>query len=71
MQYSFLAAFANDNLLDSAELAMLERLALEDSVVDDQERSVLSGVFARLSKEALAPDVWEGIATFKLRHNIP
>lgn len=71
MQYSFLAAFANDSRLDAQELAMLERLALRDSEVDDEERSVLSRIFARISPETTTPDVWQEIAAFKLKHRIP
>jgi hypothetical protein len=71
MQYSFLAVFANDGRLDSAELSMLKRLALEDSVVDDQERSVLSRIFGRLSPDSVSPAVWEEIVDFKARHGIP
>ena len=33
--YSFLVVFANDDTIDEKELAMIERLALEDGVVDD------------------------------------
>jgi hypothetical protein len=50
---------------------MLERLALEDGAVDDHERNVLSNIFARVSAESVPADVWEGIAQFKLRHDIP
>ena len=71
MQYSFLAVFANDNRLDSSELAMLKRLALSDSLVDDQERMVLGRIFARVSQETVSPDVWQDIADFKLKHGIP
>jgi hypothetical protein len=71
MQYSFLAAFANDNRLDASELSMLERLALRDSEVDDQERLVLSRIFARVSQETTSPDVWREISAFKLKHRIP
>ena len=47
MQYSFLHVFANDRTIDQQELAMLEKLALSDSEVDDEERAVLSRVFSR------------------------
>ena len=48
LQYSFLKVFANDELIDAAEMAMLQKLALSDGVVDAQERMVLAQVFARV-----------------------
>lgn len=68
--YSFLVVFANDATIDERELAMLERLALEDGVVDDEERAVLHNIFARVSREQLAGKVWDEIQRFKLRHHI-
>jgi len=71
MQYAFLHVFANDKTIDAKELAMLERLALRDGEVDDHERSVLSKVFARVSADTVAADVWEEISRFKQQHAIP
>jgi len=71
MQYSFLAVFANDGRIDAAEMAMLERLALQDGAVDDNERSVLSNIFARVPQDSVTPDLWEEICSFKARHAIP
>lgn len=71
MQYSFLRVFANNGTIDSDELVMLERLAMEDGAVDDRERTVLSNIFSRVSVESVSAEVWEGIAQFKLRHDIP
>ena len=71
MQYSFLRVFANNGTIDSEELVMLERLALEDGAVDDRERTVLSNIFARVTVESVPAEVWEGITQFKLRHDIP
>ena len=50
MQYSFLRVFANDGTIDAEELAMLEKLALEDGSVDPRERDVLSRIFARVRR---------------------
>jgi hypothetical protein len=71
MQYSFIKVFATDGIIDAAELAMLERLALADGQVDDQERSVLSRVFSRVTPDMLDPQVWEEIQRFKSVHSIP
>jgi hypothetical protein len=70
MQYSFLRVFANDGTIDAAELSMLEKLALEDGVVDDRERAVLSRVFARVGEQDVTPEVWKEIGRFKERHGI-
>ena len=53
MQYSFLRVFANDSTADAHELAMLERLALKEGIVDDHERSVLSRIFGRMTEGPL------------------
>jgi hypothetical protein len=71
MQYSFLHVFANDGLIDQHELQMLERLALQDGVIDDRERSVLTQVFARVNAAELDPEVWAEIQRFKTQFEIP
>jgi hypothetical protein len=71
MQYSFLRVFANDGLIDRDELQMLERLALQDGVVDDQEREVLARVFARVNPQTIDPGVRDEIQSFKAQFDIP
>ena len=71
MQYSFLVVFANDDTIDAHELGMLMRLALQDRDVDQHERDVLSKVFARVTQETVASDVWSEISRFKSRYQIP
>jgi len=71
MQYSFLHVFANDRTIDSAELAMLERLALSDSQVDDDERPVLARVFARVTEQVVSAEVWSEVCRFKAQYQIP
>ena len=71
MQYSFLHVFANDGTIDAEELAMLEKLAMSDGVVDERERSVLSGIFARVSQDTTTPETWAAICDFKSRFAIP
>lgn len=70
MQYSFLYVFANDGTIDAQELAMLEKLALEDGIVDDQERDMLSRIFSRVTAQSVAEDVWEEICRFKAKYRI-
>jgi len=71
MQYSFLRVFANDGLLDRAELAMIERLALQDGKVDHKEREVLSRIFARVDRLTVDPEVWSEVQRFKAEFGIP
>ena len=71
MQYSFLHVFANDRTIDSRELAMLQKLALSDSQVDDEERVILSRVFSRVTETTVAPDVWQEVCRFKAQYQIP
>lgn len=71
MQYSFLHVFANNGTIDADEMAMLERLAMKDGVVDDHERTILRNIFSRVSADTVSADVWESIGQFKARHQIP
>jgi hypothetical protein len=70
MQYSFLRVFANDGLIDQAELGMLEKLALQDGQVDDRERAVLSRIFARVNQATIDPSVRDEILRFKAEYGI-
>jgi hypothetical protein len=70
LQYSFLHVFANDATIDARELAMIERLALKDGTVDDQERKVLGRIFARIDEQNVSKDVWDEICRFKSEHRI-
>lgn len=68
--YSFLVVFANDGTISAEELTMLEKIALEDGVVDEAERSVLSNLFSRISRESVTDAVWEEITRFKSAYGI-
>ena len=70
MQYAFLRVFANDGRLDHDELAMLERLALADGVVDERERRTLSTILQR-AEAAASDDMLASIAEFRQRFAIP
>jgi hypothetical protein len=71
MQYSFLRVFANDRTIDAEELAMLERLALSDARVDDDERAVLARIFSRVNEQTVSAEVWKEVCRFKQQHQIP
>ena len=68
--YSFLVVFANDHTIDEKELAMIERLALEDGVVDEAEKQVLRNIFSRVDKDSLAEKVWDEIERFRKSNDI-
>jgi hypothetical protein len=70
LQYSFMQVFANDELIDASEMAMLQKLALSDGVVDAQERMVLAEVFKRVEGADLDPAVRAEIARFRAEHGI-
>ena len=70
LSYSFLAVFANDDTIDEAELKMLEKIALEDGVIDDEEKTVLGNLFGRVSEETASPEVWAEIQRLRSEHEI-
>ena len=70
VQYSFLNVFADDEMIDAAEWAMLKKLALEDGVVDATEKVVLAKVFDRVDPKSLDPKVREEIERFRAEHGI-
>ena len=70
LQYSFLKVFADDEMIDAGEWAMLKKLALADGVVDAQERMVLAKIFDRVDPKSLDPKVREEIAIFRAEHDI-
>ena len=70
IQYSFLKVFADDEMIDAGEWAMLKKLALADGVVDSQERMVLAKIFDRVDPKSLEPKVREEIEAFRAEHGI-
>lgn len=70
VRYSFLKVFADDEMIDAGEWAMLKKLALADGIVDAQERVVLGKVFDRVDPKALDPAVREEIERFRAEHGI-
>lgn len=68
--YSFLVVFANDQTIDEKELQFLERLALEDREVDEEEKRVLRNIFARVDRENCDKVVWREITDFRKKYGI-
>lgn len=65
--YSFLKIFADNDSLNADELAFIERLALEDRMVDEKEKAVLSAIFERAAQIGVTAAVANEIAAFKKR----
>jgi hypothetical protein len=70
IQYSFLKVFADDEMIDAGEWAILKKLALADGVVDERERMVLARIFDRVDPKSLDPKVREEIESFRAEHGI-
>ena len=68
--YSFLVVFANDHTIDERELRLLEKIALEDGILDEDEKAVLSRLFSRVSEETVTPTVWAEIVRFRQEQGI-
>jgi len=69
-RYSFLVVFANDSIIDANELHFMKKLALEDKVVDENEKMVLRNIFSRVADVDLAAEVVEEIKEFRQRYDI-
>ena len=59
-----------DDTIDEKELAMLERIALTDSKVDDDELRVLRKIFSRVTKDDVTKEVREEIKRFRDKYDI-
>jgi hypothetical protein len=70
IQYSFLKVFADDEMIDAGEWAILKKLALADGVVDERERMVLARIFDRVDPKSLDPKVREEIESFRAEHGV-
>ena len=68
--YSFLVVFANDDTIDEDELLLMEKLALEDHVVDEDEKKALRAIFDRVDTRKLAAQVSEEINRFREKNKI-
>lgn len=66
--YSFLVVFENDDIIDAQELAMMKQLALEDRVVDDDEKNVLKHIFERSMPEKMSIEVRAEIRAFREKY---
>ncbi len=68
--YSFLVVFANDDTIDANELHFMEKLALEDNQIDDEEKKVLRNIFSRVEENHLTEQVLKEIREFRAKYDI-
>lgn len=62
--------FADDGTLDMGELNFLLGLALRDNFIDEDEKRVLSEIFAKVGKEDVSENVWNRINEIKKKYEI-
>ena len=68
--YALFQVFENDSTIDAQELETIKKLALEDAVVDENEKIVLRRVFGRVTQDMVEPQVWLLMSGFRKRHGI-
>ena len=68
--YALFQVFENDSTIDAQELETIKKLALEDAVVDENEKHVLRRVFGRVTQDMVEPQVWLLMSGFRKRHGI-
>ncbi len=70
MNYSFLVVFANDETISESELHLMEKLALEDGIVDEAEKEKLRNIFSRADRDKISAQVEKEIQQFREKHKI-
>ena len=70
VRWSFLVLFAKDDVLDEEEFEFLERLALRDGMIDENEREVLQHIFDRVDLADMEPDVVQEVNDFRREYGI-
>ena len=68
--YSFLVMFANDGVIDADELHFLERVALSDGEVDEDERAALRHIFSRADRSLMSAEICAEIDAFRAQYDI-
>jgi hypothetical protein len=65
-----MGVFANDGTIDRRELEYLVALALRDGEVDEDEKRVLAGIFDRVPRREVSPELWKRIGEVRAQHGI-
>jgi len=61
MIFRTIQCFTNDGRLDVNELDQIVKIALQDGVVDDEEKKVLKQIIFNLTSRDLTPDLWDRV----------
>lgn len=64
LNYSFLVALADDGRIDDGELAFIKSLALEDGVLDAEEKDALKRILALVDRSELSRAAQEELSRF-------
>jgi hypothetical protein len=68
LSYSLSAGFANGGVISKDAFEFITNLALEDQVVDDDEKNVLQVIFDRADPRKLSLEVRGEMAEFRRVH---
>ena len=61
MIFRTMQCFSDDGKLDVNELDQIVQIALQDGVVDEQEKNVLKNIIFNLTSKDLTPDMWHRV----------
>jgi hypothetical protein len=70
LAYRSIQCFANDGKLLMPELDQLIAIALQDGVVDEQEKRILRSILSRLKPVDLTPEMRARIDQLRSLHNV-
>jgi len=61
MIFRTMQCFSDDGKLDVIELDQIVKIALEDGVVDEDEKTVLKNIIFNLTSKDLTPELWHRV----------
>ena len=67
---SSIKVFSNDGTIDRQELESLLKIALEDGIIDDDEKFTLGNIFRKVEEWDVTPKVWKRIQEIKEKYGI-
>ena len=63
-RYSFLYALANDDIISESELDFMLKLALEDSIIDAEEKAVFCRLLERVNRSNASEELKQTLDEF-------
>lgn len=70
MTYRAIQCFSNDGKLRVAELEEIVAIAMQDGVVDANEKRVLASIIKKLNPGELTPEMVERISQLQQQHGL-